>query len=705
MKLARRIAGPVAIALAAWAPAARCEPLPASISPPEPFPRILSQAPEFQPIAPGVTCARYVLVTAGGPISVSVIAVATNRPDVEVNTVLASDRITSPGENVSSMARRTGAVAGLNADYFDIGNTNQPTNIVVRSGRLLRTPDKRAALVILRSAAPQIVDNSFTGSLQMSGRTLALDAVNEMPPPGGGISLLTPEFGPVAPSENLTLVALVPETGTPPFATYRVREVADNSARQPPGYYAAIGLNAYGNAGVPNPGDIVTADGDVQPAGMGNVVAAVGGGPMILRDGAWYDDPEGPNGGDYSARSPSSGAAVEPDGTLLLIQVDGRQPDRSVGVTRREFAALMRGLGARAGLAFDGGGSSALALRQLGTPEAELYNQPSDGVERPVADGIFIYSNAPKGPPHEIVASPSTVRAISGASVDLRIAAVDRSDRVAALPAALIASVEPPALGTFQAGTFTASTPGTGAIVLRSGTLRARLPVDVFASPSRVEIFPRRPNVPVAGHYRLTARAFDARGYPIALPGELPWRTNGGRISPSGIFDAASTDAEVSLTLGASYAVARVTVGSHEVPIPLRDARFLTVPRGGVGNVSDSPSGIALTYALGPAERAAYLATDVILPQNTIAIAFDVRDDGSGAKLRVSLRNSLNEQVLLPALTLERPGWRHVVVTVPQSSADAARLSSIYVIGVNAGAQLSGSIVVRDLKATVAGSP
>lgn len=694
----------LALALVSVTGIARAGELPAHLNPPAPFPRVLAQAPTIEVIAPGVTSAEYDLVTEAGPLVAYVVAVAPNRTDVSVQSVLSADALTSNGETISSMARRTNAVAGINADYFDIGNTNRPTNIVVRNGRLLRTPRKRYSLVIPRTGSPQIVESGFTGELQLAGRTVSLDAINEMPPPGGGISLLTPEYGAVAPLENLTLVALAPDDGTGPFTSYHVTSIADNLARQPPGYYAAIGLNAYGAAGVPNPGDTIVATGDLSPVGIGQIAAAVGGGPLILQNGNWTDDPDGPNGADYSARSPSSGAAIEPDGTLLLIEVDGRQPDRSVGVTRREFAALMRALGGLQGLAFDGGGSSEIALRDLGTSAPALKNRPSDGVERPVADGMFVYSEAPGGAPSDLIAHPSAVRAVPGASVDFRVAAIDRGDHVVAAPGAISAGVAPTSLGTYADGRFTARSSGTGELVFRSGALRARVPINVFVGPARLEIIPAIPNVPPGGHLRLNARAFDVHGFPVALPDALPWRANGGHIGPDGMFDAGSRDTSVSLTLGAAFATTRVTVGTHDAPLAFGQAHFLTVPRAGDGDLTETADGLQLRYALGDSERAAYAAMDVALPQGTIGLAFDVFDDGSGAKLRVSVRNSIDEQFLLPATTLDHPGWRRVAISLPQSLG-TARLSAIYVIGKNATVHATGSILIKALRATIAGSP
>ena len=120
--------------------------LPATLAPPPPFPLIVAQssAPEF--VAPGITRADYRITTNAGPLVVHVVAVDPQEPTVRISVVMARDRLISPGETVSSMAGRTNAVAGINGDYFDIGQTNQPLNVVVSGGVLVRTPSKRAAL-------------------------------------------------------------------------------------------------------------------------------------------------------------------------------------------------------------------------------------------------------------------------------------------------------------------------------------------------------------------------------------------------------------------------------------------------------------------------------------------------------------------------------------------------------------------------------
>ncbi len=681
--------------------------LPAHIDPSSPFPRILEQAPAVESIAPGVEYGDYQLSTEIGPLAIHVVEIDSHHSDVRIENVLADNRLESRGETVGSMAKRTGAVAGINGDYFDIGNTNRPLNIVVRGGALLAMPRKRYALAIARDGTPSIGEFDFAGQVQVGDRTLSLDAIDELPAPNGGTSFLTPAYGTVRPVDNTTLIALQLLDGTPPLARYRVIAIADNLSPQPPGYYIAVGPSAYNDVDVPNPGDTAEVTGDLSPLGLDRIETAVGGGPLILHDGSWNEDPDGPNGGEFAKRIPCSGAAITADGKLLLIQVDGREPSLSVGLTRPEFSALMRAFGATEGLAFDGGGSSTMAVRRLGEFESGIVNDPSDGVERPVGDGLFVYSTAPVGPAVRLVSRPSVVRALTGGDIPLRIAAIDAASHVASTDAPIGGSVEPPSLGTFRDGRFIAAMPGEGRILLHSGRIGGEVQVEVVHAAARVAILPLDPNTERNGTLALQARAFDAHGYHLTLPPFLPWQANAGSIDARGIYHAAQHDANVQVRIGDAVAVTRVTVGSHDVALPFAEhAHFVTLPHGGAGTLergTDCGSCIMLNYVFSSDERAAYAMTDLTLPEHTIGLEFDVLDDGSDSRLRVALRNAINEDVLLTAATLDQSGWRHVVVRWGSEIGEKTRLLAIYVLPPKGMEVSSGEVELRNVRAVVAG--
>ncbi|NLH76279.1 MAG: phosphodiester glycosidase family protein, partial [Acidobacteria bacterium] len=76
---------------------------------------------------------------------------------------------------------------------------------------------------------------------------------------------------------------------------------------------------------------------------------------------------------------------VRADGRLLLVTVDGRQPEHSVGMSIAELAALIGELGAVEALNMDGGGSTTMVVG------GRVVNGPSDLTgERPVGDALLL---------------------------------------------------------------------------------------------------------------------------------------------------------------------------------------------------------------------------------------------------------------------------------------------------------------------------
>lgn len=699
-----------ALCAAQTAASAASPALPSAIAPQAPFPHILTDASEIEAVAPGVTYGDYEMRTVEGPLSLHVVAVDPRTSGVRIQSVLASNRLISGGETVSAMARRSDAIAGINGDYFDINNTNEPLNILVQNGRLLRTPMQRYALAITTAHTVFFSEFSFAGNVQMaSGNRVPLDGVNAWPAPQGGTALLTPEYGPVPPQDDVTLVALLPLANDTPFTSYRVTAIADNTTEQPAGYYLGIGLDAYAAAGVPNVGDTLVAhDATVPP--LHDIATAIGGGPLLVRDGAPFADPDGPGGGEFLKHIPASGAAVTRDGRLLLFEVDGRQADFSVGLTRPEFAAAMIAFGALDGMALDGGGSSTIVVRRPGDRDAQVRNSPSDGVERKVADGLFIYSDAPAGPASRLVVYPQSIRAFGGARVPLRVAAIDRAGHPAAVTGRLLERISPRLATVANDVLVAGSRPGSGTLYVERGDLSTAVPVKIVDDAARIDILPYAPNVKKNGHIRLSVRAYDAQGYPIALPDDVRWSASSGKIAADGTLLAAQQDAVVRVRLGRSTAETRVTVGDHAQTLEIGKAlHFETIPRGGPGSMdlgAPCDGCIALQYDFTGDERAAYLSGRVALPGVSLALGMDVLGDGKGEVLRVAFENAINERVALTAARVDWSGWRRVTVRLPASLAQPATLRSIYVVNAMGGPPLreSGSLALRNIDVLLAGS-
>jgi Phosphodiester glycosidase len=369
-------------------------------------------------VDPGVEWTRIVSDTE--PLRINVLAVDPAR----VRGVLSNERIAGR-ERVSRMARRVGAVAGVNGTYFT--PNGDPMGTLAIDGELLSEPlDGRSALVLpatapagAPAARPFIGRLRFGGRMSVNGRSREIDGIDRargLIPGCGGRGGDLPTMRPNAIltcTDSSELVLLTPRYGARPPREGGVEAVVRDGR--------VTRVRPPGTGGVPRGGLLLTGTGDAAGflrdaalprsrvaidlglrAGRADVDVAMssailGSGPRLLRGGRIVvrsaSGPEGfapPQAPSFfrsfvGRRHPRTLAGVRADGTLLLVTVDGRRPGWSVGMTLPEAARLMRRLGAGDALNLDGDGSSTMVIR------GEVVNRPSDRVgERPVSNGLFV---------------------------------------------------------------------------------------------------------------------------------------------------------------------------------------------------------------------------------------------------------------------------------------------------------------------------
>ncbi|KAB7706605.1 hypothetical protein F9802_10430 [Bacillus aerolatus] len=90
-------------------------------------------------------------------------------------------------------------------------------------------------------------------------------------------------------------------------------------------------------------------------------------------------------------RAPRSAVMVDKSGRkVYFVTVDGRQKGRP-GMTLQEFANYLKSLGGYEALNLDGGGSTTLAGRMIGSSKSKVLNRPSDGSERTVSAILEVF--------------------------------------------------------------------------------------------------------------------------------------------------------------------------------------------------------------------------------------------------------------------------------------------------------------------------
>jgi hypothetical protein len=285
--------------------------------------------------------------------------------------------------------RRSADVAGgVNADFFLFTPPGVPTNLLVSGGRVVTGPSSHAVLAFDSLGAPHLATFRVEGSLATIRGRYGVTAWNRAAP--AGIALYDDAWG--ASTDTLSNSVEVVLEGR---GVGRVSIVDTMAAGVviPPGGVVLVGRGSEARAALLalRVGDSVRVNVALRPF---HPLEAVGGRPVLLRDSAIVAEADTAGGpGFATGRHPRTAVGIGRNGRrLLLVAVDGRQQPYSDGMTLRELANLLRGLGARDAINLDGGGSTTLVYAD---PDASgvlrIANRPSDSTgERAVGAALAI---------------------------------------------------------------------------------------------------------------------------------------------------------------------------------------------------------------------------------------------------------------------------------------------------------------------------
>jgi hypothetical protein len=405
----------LAAALVACAPPAPPAGVPGAVASP-PVPALgagfsPSLAPPFQAasaradtLRPGVVHTAYTMPH--GPWSVHLVELDPRACGAEWRAAKAMDRVVGR-ETTSSIVQRVGTAEGrpvlaaVNADFFLFDPPGVPVGPHVQAGRVFSSAMERSVFGITAAGEPRFGRTAIRGRFGApAAGEHPIHHVNR-PPPAQGITLYDGAIGVTTPVDTGVVelrVAPVPGLGWRLGERGRgvVLDVDTLPRGVPPGdgvVLAARGA-AAGTLRALQPGDSVTwalasSDGE-------EYRELVGAFPHLLRGGEYVAEvPETLRERFGAARHPRTAVARRPDGTLLLLLVDGRQPETSVGMSLLELADLLLALGATDAVNLDGGGSSAMIVG------GSLVNRPSDATgERAVANALLLLGPRPGECPH-----------------------------------------------------------------------------------------------------------------------------------------------------------------------------------------------------------------------------------------------------------------------------------------------------------------
>lgn len=302
----------------------------------------------------------------------------------QLRPVLARDRV--PGrERTSEMARRVGALVATNGGYF--APDGDPLGGLVVDGQWASEPIPGRSCLGWSDGFALIDRLDWRGEVSWPGGAVRLGGVNR-PRRQDEVVLYTPLFG--ASTRMAPGLEVVVSDGL-------VRGVRDSGPTPIPqdGYVLSGGGAALASL---RTGDPVRLSLTLQPASADprwqEVRHVVCGGPRLLSGGLPDAADEGFSETLRERRHPRTAVGLAPDGTVVLVVVDGRAPEHGLGMTLRELAEELRRAGATDVLNLDGGGSTTLVV------SGAVANRPSDeGGERPVSDALVVLPRGGASPP------------------------------------------------------------------------------------------------------------------------------------------------------------------------------------------------------------------------------------------------------------------------------------------------------------------
>ncbi len=337
-------------------------------------------------VAPGVTFRQWDQVDARGPIRASLLTIDPGVPGLAID--YASAKSVRNRETVRRMIARDGAIAGINGDFYDIGDTGAPLGLGVDRQRGLLHARKygwnRAFLI--KNGVPTIANLPMTAKVVQEPWMKILH-YNSPTIFDGRIGVYDYRWG-------LTAGYRVVDDQREDVRQVVIRNNRVVSNKPTLTYGEKIrGLVLIGRGtGADSLGALKKGEkARVTWSLRGNPEVAISGNKVLLLHGVRrvVDDRE---------MHPRTAVGIDRDtGQVLMLVVDGRQ-SFSRGYTMVELANLMTALGVDDALNLDGGGSSTmLALDPVG--QIGMRNSPSDGFERHVANGLEVTYTPPAATP------------------------------------------------------------------------------------------------------------------------------------------------------------------------------------------------------------------------------------------------------------------------------------------------------------------
>ncbi len=361
-----------------------------------PAPAILAQTPPanfaWQPHGDGVAyyCDRNPRI----PLAIHIVRIDRSRPDLELQTTLGGRSqigMAVLSDHVKFISPAVGqAVAAINGDFYNVEPpfVGDPMGLqILRGGELVSVPGVDRAFFYLDAGNQPHVTNAVSQfSITWPDGKVTAVGLNEIPETGQAV-LYTTAAGPTTRVEGIDLV--LERSGQGPWLPLQIGQAFSAKVREinrkgfsrvtPETLVLSLSPRSLKNYPPLTNGMALKISTATLPDLKGAVLA-IGGGPSLVHGGK-IRETRGVSG--WGVRHPRTALGWDSK-YYYFVQVDGRQPRYSMGMTLAELAAYFVKLGCDSAINLDGGGSCTTWFG------GKIVNSPSQQRERPSANALVL---------------------------------------------------------------------------------------------------------------------------------------------------------------------------------------------------------------------------------------------------------------------------------------------------------------------------
>lgn len=635
---------------------------------------------------------------------------------------LFSSKGISNRDKVTTMVNESNAIAGVNGDFFTYKPIPSPLGTLINDGEIISSPMAKEyakpAFVLDNNKNAQITyfDKRLAAVSSATGKEVILSAINKASQAYAEVMLYNRHWGSKSIGnkfhndliEIVVIDNVVTEVriGQPPI------DIPENG-------YVLVGRERVKDRLLDNfhVGDTVELKLSTAP-NYDNIKMAIGGGSIVLKDGKPINSHNIAPG-----TAPRTGMGISKNGKeLIIVTIDGRDVSYK-GVNEKTLGSIMKELGAHDGIMFDGGGSTAMAVKYIDEDKAKLVNKPSDGGERKVINGVGLFSNAPKGELASIKVTTDDTFMFANTTRRFKVKGYDQYRNPIAVDQSNVVYTVEGVKGEFNGNTLKALSSGKGKVKANLNGITSDIDIVVLDSVADIVTEVERFNIDANSQRNLGVfYAKDVDGFnALIYPEDVKWEVTGniGKVE-NGIFYSGNTAASGAITARIGNGVENIfvtvngkgkTVESFDDLSRFNFSTWPTVVTGEIKpalEVKEGNGALSLQYDFtsGEGNRAAYVnfrpngANGLAIEGEPSRLGLWVYGDECTSWLRGTIIDANGTSHTIDfAKNINWTGWKYVSADIPSNVAYPIVLDRIYLVETDPVKRNTGEIYLDELKA------